>query len=107
MANKRKRLYLAFRDGINKLTGKQPLIEEYNRAVQALFDKSDSLRGDPKQKELLEQVQQITEEQWIPQENKNVVAIDNFNPYLIKTSKAKIKSKLGMLKQLMKEYNVR
>ena len=106
MANKRKHLYLVFRNGINKLTGKQSLIEEYNHAVEVLLEKSASLRDESKQKDLLKQISQITEEQWITKKN-NVIIIKDFNPYLVKTPKAKIKSKLDVLNQLMKEYKVK
>ena len=107
MANKRKNLYLAFRNGINKLTGKQALIDEYNHAVEGLIEKSYSLRDKSKRADLLKQLSQVMEEQWIIQTSDNGVAVEDFNPYLIKTSKRKIKSKLDMLNQLMKEYNVK
>jgi len=104
--SKRKSMYLAFRNGVNKLTGKQSLIDEYNDAVAALAQKSDSMQKGPQKENLLKQLTKIEEEQW---EIKDGIAsaIHSFNPYLIKTSKAKIKSKIALLNELKKQYNVK
>lgn len=105
MANDRKQIYLAFRNGINKLTGKQKLIDAYEDAMGVLSAKSDSLRNETEKKKLIKQLEQISEEKW--SETKTGFSISGFNPYLIKTPKSKIKSKIDMLYKLMEDYKVK
>lgn len=100
-------LYIKFRDGINKLMGKQELIKEYNRSVIALAHKSDSLYGKPEQKPLLERLEKITEEERKIEGNSGGFSITSFDPYLIRTSKSKLAEKIAMLHKLMQEYNVK
>ena len=45
---------LAFRNGCNKLMGKEPLIEEYHDIVSAIAQHSDSLAGKKEQKPVLD-----------------------------------------------------
>lgn len=103
MTDKLKQIHLAFRDGINKLTGKDLLIKEYREAVEALARKSDSLHDTPEQKALLEKFKQITEEKWFEDEH-GAFGTTSFNPYLIKSTKSKIKAKIELLQQLRREY---
>lgn len=104
----KKEMYLNFRDAINKLTGKQELIDKYNHAVHALSRKSDSMQAGAQKQKLLDQLTKIDEEEWM-QEDKNVeiYAVKSFNPYALTTSKSAIKAKLVALEQLMQEYKVK
>ena len=103
----KRQISIAFRDGINKLTGKDSLIEEYNLAVRALSHKTTSLQGTEKRK-LLDQLKQIEEEEWVNEDpTSDIISIKSFNPYLIRSTKSKIKAKIAMLHQLMQEYNVK
>ena len=102
----KRQISIAFRDGINKLTGKQSLIEQYNHAVHVLSRKSDSLSGKPEQKALLERIEEITESKWFNGEHGTIVST-SFNPYLIGSTKSKLRTKIDMLNKLMQEYKVK
>lgn len=106
MGINKKAIALAFRDGINRATGKQSWIEKYSDAMAKLSKKSDSLQGEQK-RDLLDQLHKIDEEQWIKNDNSNSITIQSFNPYSLKTSKSSIKAKVAALEQLMQKYNVK
>jgi hypothetical protein len=97
---------IAFRDSVNKLTGKQQLIDKYNNAVSELSQRSDSLYESSKKKALLARLEEITEDRWVEGEN-GIIETSSFNPYRLTSTKAKIKSKLADLNKLMQEHNIR
>ena len=103
----KKELYIKARDSINKLMGKQELIEEYYQALGALSSKSDSLYGKPEQKALIDKLRQISGEKFVKKGDHAFSIQETFNPYAITTPKSKIKTKLALLNKLKQEYHVK
>ena len=102
MANKGKFL-LALRDGINKLTGKQALIDEYEKITSALTKKSDSMENGAQKKAFVAQIDKLTEH-GVSNDGQGGKNYDNFDAY--RASKKVLKQKIANGQKLMREYGM-
>lgn len=102
MAN-RKKFLLALRDGINKLTGKQALIEEYEKVTSELTKKSDSMENSAQKKAFVAQIDELTELAVSSdgQGGKNYKDFD-----ATRASKRVLKQKIANGQKLMREYGM-
>ncbi|MDE5615880.1 MAG: hypothetical protein K2I81_03550 [Alphaproteobacteria bacterium] len=96
-----KQIRLKFRDAINKMTGKQPLIEEFNDLSQQLCELSDKTPvGTPMKKRIMASIDSILEHETISTEHG--FYIDSYDPY--KGSKATTKKKIDALKAALDTF---
>ena len=88
-----KQLKLKFRDIRNKITGKDKVIEEYQKTTMDIATLSDKEKDPKVKKELRKLYKDVTEEKWKIKENYASVH-DSFNPY--KSTKKATRKKIEM-----------
>ena len=98
---------LAFRDGCNKLMGKDPLIKEYHDIVLAISQHSDSLAGKKEQKPVLEALNSLTEAYTEASKYGGVSMGNNFNPYAVTTLPGKLKKKIAEGRAIIAQYDIK
>ena len=96
---------LDFRNGCNKLMGKEALIVEYNNVVMSIANYSDSLEKSAIKTTLLDDLHALTEE-YMVETKSGFSLVDNFNPYSIITTPKKLKQKIVFGKTIMEHYNI-
>ncbi len=97
---KKHELLLALRNGINKLTGKQDLITEYEQATHIITRKLDRMNPGAVKDKLMDEFHKITEETY-ESDGKGNMNISGFNQY--KTSKKNLKQKIELTKKLIQQ----
>ena len=95
-----KELRLKIRDLKNKITGKDKVIEEYNKATMEIATLSDKEKDPEVKKKLLDLYQQVTDEKW-EKTGKSSMTVSDYNPY--KGSKKKTRKKIEMAKVGLKK----
>lgn len=103
MANKHE-LLLALRNGINKLTGKQELIDEYERAVYIISHKLDKMNSGADKDKLSAELARITEESHA-YDGEGGYNVGNFDQY--KSNKKTLKQKIELTKKLMQQMEAK
>ncbi len=103
----KRELYVKIRDGINKTTKKQPLIEEYYRIVMTLTHHADSLYDKPEHAALVKKINTIQEKETARPDRLSPTMTIGFNPYRIRVTKNMIINKITKLHQIMQKYNVK
>ena len=98
---------LAFRNGCNKLMGKEPLIEEYHDIVSAIAQHSDSLAGKKEQKPVLDALNDLTEAYTEASKYGGISMGNNFNPYAVTTLPGKLKKKISEGRAIMAKYDIK
>lgn len=100
-------LYVKIRDSINETAKKQPLIEEYYRAVMTLAHYADSLYGKPEHATLIKEIHIIQEKETTKPDKCSPTMTIGFNPYRIRVTTNMITDKITQLHQLMQKYNIK
>ena len=103
-----RQIRLNFRDAVNKITGKQALIEEYNILTLQLCNISDNTPvGTPMKNYLMEQLDVILERQDIY--TRNGIIMDSYDPYEGRksTTQKKINDMRTLLQTIKQVPNVR
>ena len=99
-----KSLRLKIRDIKNKITGKDKVIEEYNKATMNIANLSDNEKDPKVKKQLMDLYQNVTDEQWVKSEHGGMAIVD-YNPY--KGSKKETRKKIEMAKLGLEKINSR
>ncbi len=102
MVDKRK-LALALRNGINKLSGKQTLIDEYEDATHIIAEYLDKMKSG-KEKENLTKAFEKLDETKLKSDGKGGVSVGGFNQY--ESSKKTLKQKVAQAQQIMKQFGI-
>lgn len=100
---KNNKLLLALRNGINTLTGRQKLIDQYNDITHKLTEKSDSMEDGAKKTELSEKIDKLIEMKWKSYGNAGKT-YSEFDPY--KANRKVLKQKIAEGQKLMKQVGI-
>jgi len=100
---KNQKLLLALRNGINKLTGKQELIDQYRDIVSDLSKKHDRMESGVKKTELAKKLDKLTEAT-AELDGKGGLYLDGFDPY--RASKKVLKQKIAEGQKLRQQAGI-
>lgn len=103
MANKRKFL-LALRDGINKLSGKQALIDEYEKVTDIITRHIDKMDAGKAKDELLHAFDELNEVGYTSGK-KGGMYVEGFDQYT--SNKKVLKQKIELNKQIMQRFGIK
>lgn len=95
---------LKIRDLKNRITGKDKVIEEYNKTMHKIATLSDNEKNPEVKKQLMDLYQTVTEEEWVKSDTGGM-AICDYNPY--KGSKKETREKIEMANAGLKKIKVR
>ena len=97
---------IKFRDGYNKLVGKQPLIVEYNKIKEAICTHTDRMPSGDKKDKILAAFDAMDETTVTPASNGVALSIGSgFDEYY--TSNAKLRKKIAEGKAIMAKYDIK
>ena len=96
-----KQIKLSLRNAINKITGKQVLIDEFYSLSFQLCEMSDNTPvGTPLKKQIMDRINSILEQETVY--TQHGFYIDSYNPY--KGSKATTQKKIEALKMALESF---
>lgn len=101
---KKHEFLLALRNGINKLTGKQELIDEYEQAIHIITHKLDRMNPGADKDKLSTELAGITEDRHT-YDAKGGYYIGGFDQY--KSNKKTLKQKIELTKKLMQQMEAK
>lgn len=99
----KKKFLLALRNGINKLSGKQSMIDEYEKATDAITSYYDKMKPGKAKDDLKKAFEKLDETEYTPN-GKGGIYIGGFNQY--KSNKKILKQKIEQSKQIMQQFGI-
>ena len=96
---------LKFRDGYNKLIGKQPLIDEYNQIAQTICNHTDHMPSGDKKKEIISKFNALDETTFTPSKDGASFSVGGFNPYY--AANAELRKKIAEGNAIIAKYGIK
>ena len=100
---KKNKFMLALRNGMNKLSGKQAIIDEYDHATDAITRYIDKMEPGKKKDDLIKAFEKLAETKR-NSNGKGGISVGGFDPY--KNNKKTLKQKIEQSKQIMQQFGI-